>query len=411
VLSGHELQTYGSIRNYPRDAVAHGSVVEFETEVGNDADEVKNVQLRWELPQGWSIDEGEATEELKIPAHRVVRTSVRVRVGDEAPFGGQKVRIAVSSGESVDGVALHHGLDAQLVVVRPAELPESTEGAQFISMETGGFRGMDGVTIPVNEDVSALEPGKAHRVSEYDSSGRTVDDAIPSEYVRVNEKRGLLSWVVTGNDEPYRNFYVTTTDNQAPGGRSKMMLATEHFPVPPGHVDISTVKHKHCVLEIEMAVPYSRENDVWVGFKDKLPEEWSYKRFNPSHPVSMMAWRFRDEDDHPTVAMFDNGSGLVEISSGKKLKVEGHGVVDCNDVWGDFGWSAANSRMDRVNSGSNHVYRMEWQRLYQRWYMNGNLVYERQIALDEALPFTIENHTKHQMGVSWLRATSPYARK
>jgi hypothetical protein len=410
VLFGNELQIFGKIRNHPRDALERGSVVELEAEVGNDGDAVKAVQLQWELPEGWSIDDGRATEELTIPPHKVVRTSIRARVGEEVPSGAHKVCILVDSDESADGVGVNRGMDARLVVVRPPELPEGT--AQFVSIETGGFKGMDGVTIPVEDGVLTPEPGMAYGVVEYDSSGRTVADSIPSEYVRVNEKRGLLSWIVTGNDEPYRNFYIVPTEGVTPGGRSKMMLSAERIPFPPGQADISIIEHKYCLLEVEMAVPYSKEEDIWVGFKDALPEEWSYRRFNPGHPVSMMVWRFRDEEEHPIVAMLDNGSGMMEISSGKKLEVEGHGTVDCNTVWGDFGWAPANSRMDRVNaSGKANIYRMEWQRLYQRWYINGILVYERQIALDEPLPLAIENRTKQHMSVNWIRATSPYARK
>jgi len=42
---------------------------------------------------------------------------------------------------------------------------------------------------------------------------------------------------------------------------------------------------------------------------------------------SLAAWHFKESDDeHPLVAVFDNGSGMTELSSGKRLDVKGHGV-------------------------------------------------------------------------------------
>lgn len=412
-ISGGELGVYASIRSRPEGGVARGGVVGLEAEVGNDGSEPRTVQLTWELPKGWRMEQGEPTQRLDVPAYRAVRASIRARVGDEAPFGGQKVSITADPAEAAGGVAVNLGIDSALVVVAPGDLGDGGEDRQLVSVETGGFKGMSGVTIPVSHGMACPEAGKAFKVIEYDAAGQIVGEAIPGEYVRVNDKRGTLSWVVVGNEEPYRNFCIATTDGQMPPGRAELMLSTEHVPFPPGHVDTSEVKHKYAVLEIKMAVPYSMQHEAWVGFKNALPEGWTWRRFDPDNAQSLMAWRFHaGEDEHPIVAMFDNGSGMVEISSGKQLEVEDHGTVDCDKVWGDFGWPAANARLDRVDAaGAAHVYRLEWQRLFQRWYIDGRLVYERQIALDEPLPLMIENRTEGHLGVNWIRASSPYCRK
>ena len=411
VLSGRELQLYGSIRSWPSDGVTRGSTATFEAEVGNDGSESKQVQLSWQLPKGWTLEQGEMAQELTIPARRVVRASIQARAGEGAVLGGQTVAITADPGEEADGVAINRGMDSKLVVVAPGDLGDGGGERQLVSVETGGFKGMSGVTIPVSHEVAFPGNGKAYKVVEYDAAGKIVGEPIPAEYVRINEKRGTLSWVVTGNGEAYRNFCLMIADGQTPLGRSKKLLSTPHMPVPPGHVDTSEVKHKYGILEINMGVPYSKENAVWVGFKNPLPEAWTLNRFDPDNAQSLMALRFKDEQEHPTVAVFDNGTGMVEVSSGKKLKVEGHGVVDCDKVWGDYVWPAGNARLDRIGASGAHTYRLEWQRLYQRWYVDGRLVYERQIALDEPLPVMIENTTKQHMAVNWVRMSSPYSRK
>jgi len=411
VLSGRELQLYGLIRSRPRDGVTRGGTATFEAEVGNDSGTPRTVRLSWQLPKGWTLAQGEMTQEVTVQPYRTVRASIQVRAGDEAPFGGQIVQITADPGETAGGVATHLGMDSKLVVVAPGDLGDGGGERDLVSIETGGFKGMSGVTIPVTHKVAFPGNGKAYKVVEYDAAGKVVGEPIPAEYVRINDTRGTLSWVVTGNDEVWRNFCIMAVEGQTPLGRPKMLVSTPHMPVPPGHVDTSEVEHKCGILEIEMAVPYSREDVVWVGFKNPLPEGWTLNRFDPDNAQNLMALRFKDEQEQPTVAVFDNGTGMVEVSSGKKLDVEGHGIVDCDEVWGDFGWPVGNGRLDRVSASGAHVYRLEWQRLYQRWYVDGRLVYERQIALDEPLPLMIENTTKRHMPVNWIRMSSPYSRK
>jgi hypothetical protein len=106
--------------------------------------------------------------------------------------------------------------------------------------------------------------------------------------------------------------------------------------------------------------------------------------------------------------MFDNGSGMVEVSSGKRLKIEGFGEVNCDEVWGDFGWPHANDMIDRVSPLETHTYRIEWQRLNQRWYIDGILVYERQLALNEPLPLMIWNEGSGNINIESIRVTSLY---
>ncbi len=191
-----------------------------------------------------------------------------------------------------------------------------------------------------------------------------------------------------------------------------MLLGTGYMVVSPSQSVVSGVKHKYGIFEVKMSVPYSRENDCMVGFKDPLPENWSCGNFDPDNPHNLMMWRFQDIDGDLIVAMFDNGSGLAEISSGKKINIKDYGTVDCDKAWGDYCWPAGNDRMNRYDpTGAEHTYRIEWQRLYQRWYIDNELVYERHIVLDEPLPLAIENRTKGSMGVPCIRVSSPYCRK
>jgi hypothetical protein len=262
-------------------------------------------------------------------------------------------------------------------------------------------------------------PGKVLKVVEHDGTGRVLDETIESEYVRTTylqfkENRGALSWIVSGDGRPYRNFYIYTIEKKGPPpGTPRMLISTSHFSVPPGQVLVSDVKHKYGILEVNMTVPYSKKNECWVGFKNELPRYWTHRKFDPDKAQDLLTWYFKvGSDQHPLVAMFDNGSGMVEVSSGKKLEIEGLGTLDCDQVWGDFCWTEGNDRLDTITYSAGHTYRIEWQRVYQRWYIDGRLMYERRIALDEPLPLRIENHTKQQnIEVGWVDASSPYCRK
>lgn len=413
ILFGRELPTYSSIRNCP-SVVSRGEEVVLEAEVGNDGDKPETVQFAWQLPQGWAVAEGQAEEKLNIPSRRVVRTAIRVRVGKNAPFGGQKVSIMTSTGETAGGIAINQGMDGKIVVVAPPELLKAGREQQFVSAETGGFVGVKDVTIPVTHEMPLPPAGTSARVIEYDTTGKIVNDAIGSEFNILNpgHPRGILGWMVMGNEKPYRNFCIIMDKGQAKPTRDKLLLSSGYMLIVPGQSIVSSVKNKYGIFEIKMSVPYSRKNDCSVGFKNPLPEDWSWESFDPDNPQSLMMWRFQDRDENPIVAMFDNGSGLVEISSGKKINVKGHGTVNCDKAWGDFCWPAGNARLNRFDAtGFAHVYRIEWQRLYQRWYIDNKLVYERHIAMDEPLPLSIENRTKGHMGVPWIRVSSPYCRK
>ncbi len=199
ILFGREMRTYGSLRSCP-EVVSRGEEVSLEAEVGNDGDGPEAVQLTWQLPQGWEIIEGKAAEKLDVPSRRAVRSSIRVRIGDSVPFGGQRVGILTATGEETDGVAVNQGMDRRTIVVAPPELLAAGDGRQFVSVETGGFVGEKDVTIPVTHEMPMPPGGKYVHVVEYGTDGKAVGEAVPSELNAFDPgcPRGVLSWIVTG---------------------------------------------------------------------------------------------------------------------------------------------------------------------------------------------------------------------
>ncbi len=413
ILFGREMRTSASIRSCP-DTVGRGEEAVLEAEVGNDGDRPETVQLTWQLPDGWEITKGRPSEKLDIGSHQVVRTSIHVLIGESVPFGGQRIGILTSTGEEAGGTAVNQGMDRRTVTVAPPELIKAGDDRKFISVETGGFAGEKDVAIPITHEMPVPQPGEYIHVVEYDTDGKTIGSEIASEFAAMNPgcPRGVLGWMVTGDEKPYRNFCIVMDKTPVNPPKDRMLLGTGYLAISPGQTLTSGVKCKYGILEVKMAVPYSRESDCSVGFKNPLPENWEYEKFDPDNPHNFIMWRFQDRDENPIVAMFDNGSGLAEISSGKKIDVKGYGIVDCDKVWGDYCWPAGNDRMNRYDpTGFEHTYRIEWQRMFQRWYIDNELVYERHIVLDEPLPLAIENRTKGSMSVPWIRVSTPYCRK
>jgi hypothetical protein len=411
VIFGKELETFGYIRTLLTQGVDRDSVVALEAEVGNNSAKPRDVTLTWELPNEWTVAEGDLNKKISVPANGTVRVPISFKVSNTAPFGGHKIRITVDSGETVQGTKTNCAYDSRLIVVKN---PTAGEGAQagFLSVETGGFKGVTGVTIPITHDIAAPPAGKSYRVIEYDQNGEFLPIPIESQFVPVNQQQGKLCWFVEGNDKPVRNFQIRTIDTAEAQSNRKLLLASGQVVVPQNLPMVSDIQHKYCTLDIDMAVPYSKKEEAWVGFKNYFPEGWAMNKFQPDKPVNIILWRFIDDREHLVTAIFDNGSGMPEISSGKYLDVENYGSIDCNRVWGDFGWTYGNDRLDRINPGEKrHLYRIEWSRFYQRWYVDGVLAYERRIALDESLPLVIENKMQLPITIIKMDVRSPYCRK
>lgn len=170
---------------------------------------------------------------------------------------------------------------------------------------------------------------------------------------------------------------------------------------------VSTTDHVHSTLEFRARFPEAGAKASWIGFMEESPAEWDIERYAPDAPRHLMAFRYvREEGESRLEAVFDNGSGLVERSGGMRITLgppESPRRFNANELWGDYLWPYANERIEAFDPKEWHIYRIEWQRLWQRWYIDHQLVYERRLVQNEPLPLLIHNAGDGDMEIEWLR--------
>jgi len=183
--------------------------------------------------------------------------------------------------------------------------------------------------------------------------------------------------------------------------------ATSPSRLGPNQTMSSTTTFTHATLELRARFPGAGEKDTWIGFMEKPADDWDYHRFMPDAPCNLMAWNYRKRDGAPRLeAFFDNASGLVERSAGMRIRqgLPGrHVEAESNTLWGDYLWPHANERIDAFDPTEFHTYRLEWQRLWQRWYIDNQLVFERRLVQNEPLPFLIHNAGDGDIEIEWMR--------
>lgn len=180
----------------------------------------------------------------------------------------------------------------------------------------------------------------------------------------------------------------------------------------PNETLLSNARYTHATLEFRARFPGPGALDSWIGFMEKPSDGWAYNRFTPGDPKHLLAWNYRMRDrGSPLEAFFDNASGLVERSGGMRIqynRLPGDvREVNANAIWGDYLWSYANSRIDAADLSEFNTFRIEWQRLWQRWYINNRLVYERRLVQNEPLPLLIHNAGYGDIEIEWMRIAQP----
>lgn len=179
--------------------------------------------------------------------------------------------------------------------------------------------------------------------------------------------------------------------------------------VAPGATWTSESAYTHATLEFRARLPQAGAGDTWIGFLSPLPVTWDPEEVARDHAdmFNLLAFHYRQEDGGNRLqAMFDNASGQVEVSGGVTMTAGSH-VLNTLAHWGDYLWKHGNRRIEATDPTGFHTYRIEWQRHFQRWYIDDQLVYLRRMVQNEPLPVTIQNHGDGDIEIEWLRVLDP----
>lgn len=432
VVKGYEAPIICRITAFPNN-VQKGDNIRLKASVFNTGNVDKNVTAAWCLPTGINTTEGSSRTNIVIHAGETKEISLGVGISDLAKFGGQKIEIGADY-----GLEQINGKDKQTMLVCGGDNWNKDFTRIMVSVETAGISGVD-IPVAGRIDCSAHVDMFSNqyldlstiKVVELDQNGKIIDPNITSYFVKdpdfnpTTNIKGEVAWKVEGTRKKQRDFYIyfkTTSVDSSKSYAGDPVWNRRKLTLNAGDHLVSNENFRRCTVEIRMKLG-AAQSDSFYGWRDPSDpicpstsfdillydgsKKWMFPLPAHAWDTAFMTWHYRkpfniteDQVRLPSekmsstsglVAEFDNTSGETEYSAQK-----------------DLGWRDGNSRIDRYNSGDYHNYKICWTRWWQRWYIDNELVYSRELALAEANPLLLWNEAS-KTEIEWIKIGSEYA--